>query len=736
MASMTFQINDASTSAGVPAVWVTITENGDGTLSFSVTQQGGIIGDLRGLFFDLNDESVRSSLVVTGENTTEVKIGDDSVKDLGDGANMNGLLGSDKGYDVGIEIGTSGIGKDDIRSYDFTLGSSTRPLTLQDFANVDFGVRLTSVGTIGGSRADSSKILEQTSSAINAQDDSASVNEDATASGNVLDNDKIGLPTGDAVSVTGWSGGALGTAVVLDNSEGATLQLNADGSYVLDANAADALSQGESLTYNFTYDAKSVNEATSWSTDSATFSVTVNGVNDGPVADNDAASTAEDTVKTGSVLGNDSDIDRLDKLSVGAIAQTAITNGAGATLALNTDGTYVLDATNADALSEGETITQDFTYTLSDNHGGSTTAVLSVAVTGVNDGPTAVADTGSVSEDSTATGTTVLGNDSDIDRNDTISFTSWAAGVGTQSITGGEGATVALNADGSWALDAMAADALSAGETVSQSFGYTITDNNNATASSTLKVTVTGVNDGPVANDDSVKECVSEDASTTGTVLGNDSDIDRLDSIHVSAVNGVSDGDDGDLDDAEGSIQVQLGSGAMVTMNAAGQFTYDTNGAFEAWNDGGETTDSFVYTLSDNHGATDTAVVDLCIEGVTDDVIDPNDPAILFNHGRNSADHGFFPQTTDKDNVIEGFTDSDTLKIAGYGDLDSITISTGKFAGVGDPNIADTKFFLDIGGNSNSTRTEDWGYLADYTGLEADQITVTGNFDEANIFYA
>ena len=108
MATMTFKINDSSTSSANPAVWVTITENGNGTLTFQVTQEGGIIGDLRGIFFDVADESILGSLKVMAVST-DIRIGDDAIKDLGDGANMNGLLGSDKGYDVGIEVGAAGI---------------------------------------------------------------------------------------------------------------------------------------------------------------------------------------------------------------------------------------------------------------------------------------------------------------------------------------------------------------------------------------------------------------------------------------------------------------------------------------------------------------------------------------------------------------------------------------------------------------------------------------------------
>jgi len=158
--SMSFLINDASTEVGGPQVRVTITEGSNGQLLFSVTQDGAVIGDLRGLFFDLADKALVGSLRTSTANTGFSQ-GLDKVKDLGEGANMNGLTGSGKGYDAGIKIGTAGIGKDDIRNYDFSLTSTVRALTLDDFANVDFAARLTSVGTLGGSRNDSSKLLEK-----------------------------------------------------------------------------------------------------------------------------------------------------------------------------------------------------------------------------------------------------------------------------------------------------------------------------------------------------------------------------------------------------------------------------------------------------------------------------------------------------------------------------------------------------------------------------------------------
>lgn len=508
---MRFQINDSSTDSTNPAVFITITESANGTLAFSVDQAAGIIGDLRGLFFDVNaiaDGVLAKSLSISNASApATLKTGDDSIKDLGNGSNMNGLLGSDGGYDAGINIGSAGLGTDDIRTFSFTLASSLRSLTLDDFGNVDFGARLTSVGTLGGSRANSSKLLETTSVAINANDDAATVVENNVTSGNLLSNDTGVLGTG---TVASWSGGTLGTAIVLAGAAGTTLTVNANGTYTLDASTADALSAGESFTYNYSYDANS-SSPDQTSSDSANFTVTVSGVNDAPVAQDD----------------------------------------------------------NAGRINEGEI------------------------------------KTGNVS------------------------------------------------------------------------------------------------------------------------VLGNDSDIDRLDTFQVSAINGNN--------QAVGT-KVTLASGAAVTLNADGTYNYDSQSAFNYLNTGQSATDSFEYTISDGNGGFDTAIVTIAIDGISPITPPPPPPppppvdpieTFLFNHGSGRFDHGFFPQSG-QDNTAEGFTGNDTLKIAGYGDAQKLTISTGNFTGIGDAGTPDTKFVIEILGNDNSTRTYDEGFLVDFTGLTTTQIVITG----------
>ncbi len=63
---------------------------------------------------------------------------------------------------------------------------------------------------------------------------------------------------------------------------------------------------------------------------------------------------------------------------------------------------------------------------------------------------------------------------------------------------------------------------------------------------------------------------------------------------------------------------VTIASGALVTVNADGSYTYDPNGAFEALNEGETDTDSFTYTIDDGQGGQATATVTVDIDGRAD----------------------------------------------------------------------------------------------------------------------
>lgn len=116
----------------------------------------GNIGDLRGIFFDILDDSLLPGLSVTGADVTNQVFSANNVINLGQGANLNG--DGNKNFDAGVRFGTPGIGSDDIRSTMFILDHVSQSLDLAMFDAQTFGARLTSVGPEGSGRGGSSKI--------------------------------------------------------------------------------------------------------------------------------------------------------------------------------------------------------------------------------------------------------------------------------------------------------------------------------------------------------------------------------------------------------------------------------------------------------------------------------------------------------------------------------------------------------------------------------------------------
>ena len=101
-----------------------------------------------------------------------------------------------------------------------------------------------------------------------------------------------------------------------------------------------------------------------------------------------------------------------------------------------------------------------------------------------------------------------------------------------------------LNANGSYTYVAnqSAADDLDAGDIVYDYFNYTVTDGDE-TDIAVITITVVGVNDTPVAVDDT--DSVNEDATVTKTgsqddALYDDTDADDSDSLTVTAIAPVS----------------------------------------------------------------------------------------------------------------------------------------------------------------------------------------------------
>ena len=134
---------------------------------------------------------------------------------------------------------------------------------------------------------------------------------------------------------------------------------------------------------------------------------------------------------------------------------------------------------------------------------------------------------------------------------------------------------------------------------------------------------VFGFQPAPNAIDDTVN--TREDAIVSENVLDNDTDANG-NTLTVTEVNNQTT-DVGD--------QITLASGALLTLNADGTFSYDPNGQFDFLNTGETAIDSFTYTVSDRTD-TDIATVNITING-----IDQGSPASLINVSNLNGSNGF-----------------------------------------------------------------------------------------------
>src|SRR5439155_6720999 len=189
-------------------------------------------------------------------------------------------------------------------------------------------------------------------------------------------------------------GDALTAALVNPPANGA-LTLNADGSFTYTPNAN--FNGLDSFTYR-------ANDGTDDSSP-ATVTITVNAVNDAPVANNDSYGTDEDTplvVATPGVLGNDTDIEG------SPLTATLVSGSGNGTLTLNPDGSFTYTP------NAGFNGMDSFTYKANDGAADSLPATVTISVSSVNDVPVASNDSFTGPEDTSLAGN-VLANDTDAD---------------------------------------------------------------------------------------------------------------------------------------------------------------------------------------------------------------------------------------------------------------------------------------------------------------------------------
>ncbi|RME24006.1 MAG: cadherin repeat domain-containing protein, partial [Candidatus Zixiibacteriota bacterium] len=385
-----------------------------------------------------------------------------------------------------------------------------------------------------GAQSNTATVVVRVNQVPVAQPDAAITSEDTPVNVVVTANDTDGDGNIDETTVTIVTPPANGTATA-DPVTGVV-------SYVpnLNFNGTDS----------FTYTVKD-DEGTP--SNEATATITVNDINDAPVAINDTVQTSEDQSLVIDVLLNDDDVDG----TLNPATVTAPTNSAHGTLSVNTQDGTITYTPFQDFFGQ-----DTFTYTVRDDDNAiSNSATVLITVNLVNDPPVAADDAASTDEDNSVD-ISVGGNDSDIDGSVVLTSVAIASapGNGTATVNPGTGVVTYTPDADFFGID---------------SFTYTIDDNNGATsAPGTVTVTVNDINDPPIAVNDTANALFNSPFDISVTL--NDIDVDG--SIVPS------------------SILASSGQNGTTSIKPNGVITYTPNTGFL-----GE--DSFFYTVRDDDGA-------------------------------------------------------------------------------------------------------------------------------------
>ncbi|ELB2938435.1 tandem-95 repeat protein, partial [Vibrio alginolyticus] len=302
--------------------------------------------------------------------------------------------------------------------------------------------------------------------------------------------------------------------------------------------------------------------------DEAQVSVTVNSVNDAPIASNDTTITEEDSSVTVDVLPNDTDIDG-DTLSIQSASVP------------ETQGTVeIVDGKLVFTPAENFHGDAEITYTITD---GALTdqATVNVTVNAVNDAPvveSSIADQ-ALAEDFTPYTINLNTAFSDVDNVDgELSF----------SVSGNSNIQVAI-------VNGIATFTPTADWNGSEALTFTATDPSGESVSQTVNFTVA-----PVADIVTDKATVVEDTPTIIKVLGNDTFEGDDKVVSLDTNNGPANG--------------------TVSVNLDGSVTYTPNDNYHG-------TDSFTYIVTSG-GVSESTTVNVDVTPVNDAPVATNDTAI------------------------------------------------------------------------------------------------------------
>jgi|GEM_PF-6131431 len=345
-----------------------------------------------------------------------------------------------------------------------------------------------------------------------------------------------------SVTATDVDGDSL-TYSLVNGPQHGTVSFNNDGTFTYTPNAD--YNGGDSFTFKASDGGLSSN--------TGTVSLTVNAVNDAPVANGEALTTNEDTVVHGSVTATDVDGDSL--------TYSLVNGPQHGTVSFNADGTYTYTP-NADYNGA-----DSFTYKANDGTVDSQPATVSLTINPANDAPVAGNTAATTAEDTTLHGSVTA---TDVD-GDSLTYS---------LVNGPQHGTVAFNSDGTYTYTP------NADYSGTDTFSYKANDGSLNSNTGTVNLTVTPVNDAPVAGNAVVT--TAEDTAVQNHVTATDVDGDHL---TYSLVNGPQHG--------------------TVAFNSDGTYTYTPNADYNG-------SDSFTYKANDGTVDSQPATVNLTITPVND----------------------------------------------------------------------------------------------------------------------
>jgi|CXWL01.1.fsa_nt_gi VCBS repeat-containing protein len=329
------------------------------------------------------------------------------------------------------------------------------------------------------------------------------------------------------------------TAILDTDVTHGLLTLNADGSFSY--TPASNYNGTDSFTYKVT-DGTNLSGA-------VTVVLTINPINDAPVAQADTASVSMSASIAIPVLVNDSDPES------SPLTPVVDSNPVNGTVSVNLDGTILYTHNGS------QTAADNFTYHVSDGDLISNTVSVSITVT--PPALAAVADSYNTSEDTplNVAAPGILSNDSP------------SSGLSAQLVSGpAHAASFLVNADGSFSYTPVA------DFNGTDSFVYKASDGTTLTDNTTVTITVDPVNDAPIAVNDGVYTI------NAGQVL------------NVAAASGVLINDSDVENNTLGAVLVSPPSAGSLTLNADGSFSFNANGVAAG-------TYSFSYMANDGMAA-------------------------------------------------------------------------------------------------------------------------------------